>query len=244
MDRNRGLCFLVGIFSLYLLWQFRNSYILQEYVFQEYQTAYGAPIGSIGAAVVGFIIEAVIAIGAVIILVVSGLWQGAVVLFGLLSETAVVLKSYLVAGQKSAEEGLDKVKEMREAREAEAKAQAEQEAKAEADAEAEAEVEDAPLPQLTPEQENHFLRLQLLEQQERLEALETKAPVTTASYRLDGHVRVVDLNLTEKVIESLELHGACYTVTDLRDYVNEYGNFEGLPVIGKVKSDEIIELIS
>lgn len=257
MDRNRGLSFLVGIFSLYLLWQFRNAAILEELYFQQYEQTYGTPIGSVGAVIVSFVIEAIIAIGAVVILVATGIWQALVVVFGLLKDTMEVSKSYLVEGQKSAESGIDVLKAKQEDREAkilpggsepEEEPSIPQVGDPYPQPAVQAPPTAAPAP-ITAEEEIIILRAALQAKNQELQQVEDYYSDAFTfgdeepELQFADDVPVADLDLTDKVIESLELNVG-YSVGELRAYAADEGNFEALPVIGTKKSDEILKLIS
>lgn len=91
MQQRRGLDFLVGLAVLWLLWRLRADGVLFEVV----AVARGDAVANPGALLTGFLIEAVIAIGAVTTLVVSGIWDALFLAGGQAAGALQVFRDYL-----------------------------------------------------------------------------------------------------------------------------------------------------
>ena len=98
---GRGLHFLVGIGVIWLFWRLLITGVLHDVGFLAFQTeqAFRGP----GAIVVAFILEAIIAIGAVSVLLVSGLWDAAYTFGVLLKDAFGMGTEYLAAWQAERE---------------------------------------------------------------------------------------------------------------------------------------------
>lgn len=90
MER-RGLNFLVGLAVLWLLWRLRADGLLCHAA----AFAAGEPVSNPGALITGFVIEAVIAVGAVTTLVASGIWDALFLAGGQASGALQVFRDYL-----------------------------------------------------------------------------------------------------------------------------------------------------
>lgn len=94
---NRGLHFLIGVAVVWLFWRLLITGVLHDIGFlaiQEEQ-AFRGP----GAIVVAFVLEALIAIGAVSVLLVSGLWDAAYAMGVLVKDAFTMGTEYLAAWQ-------------------------------------------------------------------------------------------------------------------------------------------------
>lgn len=91
MTERRGLHFLVGLAVLWMLWRLRADGLL----FHAAAYAAGEPVGNPGALITGFLIEAVIAVGAVTTLVLSGIWDALYLAGGQASGAMQQIRGYL-----------------------------------------------------------------------------------------------------------------------------------------------------
>jgi hypothetical protein len=107
MQEKRGFHFLIGLAVLWLLWRLYAAGI----IFQAVAYAFGpdavacycqsTPIvaSGPGAIIVAFAIEAIITIGWVVTLLVSGIWDGLVVLGGFVGDGFNTAHTYVKGGQ-------------------------------------------------------------------------------------------------------------------------------------------------
>lgn len=107
MQSNRGFHFLIGIAVVWLFWRLLITGVLHDIGFLalSQEQAFRGP----GAILIAFFIEAIIAIGAVAVLVVTGLWQ-AIYQAGVLVQDAFrMLVDYLAEWQSKKETPSDDV---------------------------------------------------------------------------------------------------------------------------------------
>lgn len=107
MQSNRGFHFLIGIAVVWLFWRLLITGVLHDIGFLalSQEQAFRGP----GAILIAFFIEAIIAIGAVAVLVVTGLWQ-AIYQAGVLVQDAFrMLVDYLSEWQAAKPDAGDEV---------------------------------------------------------------------------------------------------------------------------------------
>ena len=98
MQTNRGFHFLIGIAVVWLFWRLLITGVLHDVGFlalSQEQQAFRGP----GAILIAFVIEAVIAIGAVAVLVTTGLWQAIYQMGVLVQDAFRMLVGYLAEWQ-------------------------------------------------------------------------------------------------------------------------------------------------
>ena len=101
MQSNRGFHFLIGIAVVWLFWRLLITGVLHDIGFLalSQEQAFRGP----GAILIAFFIEAIIAIGAVAVLVVTGLWQAIYQAGALVQDAFRMLVDYLAEWQSSKE---------------------------------------------------------------------------------------------------------------------------------------------
>lgn len=91
MNDRRGLHFLAGLATLWMLWRLYASGWLDQVLYSAMPVESGP-----GAVIVGLIIEAVITVGMLAVLVASGLWDLAMVTGRLIGDALGAARSYAV----------------------------------------------------------------------------------------------------------------------------------------------------
>lgn len=99
MPENRGFHFLAGLATLWLLWRLYVAGVIFQTVAYATGNEHLVVSSGPGAIVVSFIIEAIITIGWVVTLVISGLWDALVVIGRLIKDAFGQGHSYLKAAQ-------------------------------------------------------------------------------------------------------------------------------------------------
>jgi hypothetical protein len=102
---QRGFHFLVGLSVLWLLWQLKSKgLILQAAMMATGGIYYGgadeAVYGGPGAVIVAFVIEAIVAIGLVVTLLASGIWDALYTMGAFISDGFKSANGYLAVFQK------------------------------------------------------------------------------------------------------------------------------------------------
>lgn len=91
MSDRRGLHFLTGLATLWMLWRLYASGWLDQVIYSAMPVESGP-----GAVIVGLIIEAVITVGMLAVLVASGLWDLAMVTGRMVGDALDVARSYAI----------------------------------------------------------------------------------------------------------------------------------------------------
>lgn len=91
MSDRRGLHFLTGLATLWMLWRLYASGWLDQVIYSAMPVESGP-----GAVIVGLIVEAVITVGMLAVLVASGLWDLAMVTGRMIGDALGVARSYAI----------------------------------------------------------------------------------------------------------------------------------------------------